>query len=378
MWVSRPALDSGCICKANPKRCTRPNHIHSTTNWSRPPTAYRWLVACLVCRGDLLDEEALTCSACREFAVGRRLHIGHQLHGLSKPVAEVAAAITQLDELAHAYGVPPPLQPEDWLGSWAHFVQALHAYNCGEHGQALGEARQALMLKLPRGWKGLADHASIIAKASEEALTGGARRLPRRYMARLEVNFPSIPTNADFASPGWRKYEEAVEHLRAQRFKEANAAIYEGLNQLGGPKSDDPIAWFLRQLGKASKLARRPPPRFELHAQPSRPQDLLTVFGYFNINLPNAFVLEDPAWSALARAWIAFDNGAWQATYAHIEVARSLVPVAPEQRPLRNQLIRLEQKVPVMRRAAHYAIRRKGRIHIPSFARTRQALGEIR
>lgn len=332
-------------------------------------------MACLVCRGDLLDEDALTCTACREFAVGRRLHAGH---GVPPEWAdrhlEFSTFITRLDELAHDYCVPPPLHFADCLGAWAHFVQALHAYHQSNYEIALREARLAQMLRPPRGWKGLGHHAAILAKASEVALVGGDRRLPRRYKAKANITYPSLPTDADLHGAEWQSYGIVMDHLRANRLVEAYAAIYAGLNKLGGPESTHPAAWYLKQLGHAITRARKPRPLFDLKAQPSRTQDRLAVHAHFAIPVPDPEVLENPAWGGLLRAWIAHDNGAWQAAYAHIDEARSLLSDAPQSATLDRELLGLEQRIPVQKRPAKYAVKRNGRIHIPSFAKLRQRL----
>ena len=125
---------------------------------------------CLVCRGDLLDEEALSCSACREFAVGARLHAGHAPPASWKATQiEYSNFLLRLDELAQQYKVPVPLDASDVAGAWAHFVLALQAYFAADFRSAQAEARQALMRPAPRGWKGFHNHARVVEAASVQA-----------------------------------------------------------------------------------------------------------------------------------------------------------------------------------------------------------------
>lgn len=330
---------------------------------------------CLVCRGDLLDDDALTCSACREFAVGRRLHLGHTPPpSWTSTHLEFAAHLARLDALAQAYNISVPQSAVDVPGAWAHFVLAVDAFHAKNYQAALEEARQATILAAPRGWKGFKDHVSVITKASQDALDGQTRSLPRRYRARLTVRLPSVPTDADFKRPEWQCYQQALDHVRAVELEKAYVSILAGLQHLGGPEISEGAAWYLKQFGKAITEARKPRPRFDLKAQPSRVQDVLAVFAHFGLPVPAAEAIEDPAWGALARAWIAFDNGAWQATYAHIDESRFLRHKAPAADELSQQLLMLENKVPAAKRPANYAIRRNGRVHVPGFVKTRKAL----
>ena len=316
----------------------------------------------------------MTCSACREFAVGRRLHPGHEAPKTwTATQLEYVAYLARLDELAQQHGIPAPLDAAEASGAWAHFVLAVHAYQGNDFEQARVEARQALMHATPRGWAGLQHHAELVESAANQALAGTARPLPRHYKARANVEFPSLPADVDFKQPAWQCYEAAIQVLRANQLEKAYQHIYAGINLAGGPDAVSIEAVYLKQLGHAITRARKPKKRFDLKAQPSRPRDVQAVLAHYQIEAAEEDCAE-PGWATLAKGWIAIDHGAWQSAYAHVDEARYLEDFTQSRQRLAVRITELESRIPVPKRPSNYAIKRNGRIHVPGFVRTRKTL----
>jgi hypothetical protein len=328
----------------------------------------------MVCRGELLEEDALSCSACRDFAVGRRLHPGHAppMTWTSSEL-QYAAFLTRLDELAQRHRVPTPVDPSEAPGAWAHFVLALDAYHRQQFDDARREARLARIMAPPTGWTNLAQHAKVLEAASHQASGGQDRSLPRRYRARHQIEFPSLPVDANFATAAWRHYELAVKCLRANDLDQAYGQIFLGLQAAGGPEAAGIEVAYLKQLGHAITRARKPRRRFDLHVAPSRPRDVQAVLNHFEIQatLPDS---EGPGWATLAKAWIAIDHGAWQLAYAHIQETEYLAGFSVGEPLLMAHLGTARSRIPVTQRASNYAVKRHGRVRVPTFARHRQAL----
>ncbi|MFA5943561.1 MAG: hypothetical protein WC876_03740 [Candidatus Thermoplasmatota archaeon] len=330
---------------------------------------------CFVCREDLVDEESLTCKPCRDFAIGRRLHPGSSTPKTWKD-GDVAfsAYLSRLDALAYAHGIPPPVAIEEAVGAWAHFVLALDYYHHHDYESARAEARQS-RVQGGAGFAGLQEHAAIIEVASTEALAGKVRDLSRRYRVHARIDLPALTLGTDFQRPAWACYQDAIDAVRATDFKQAYKRIDDGLLAAGGRDAVNTEVQYLKELGRAISRSRKRGRRFALHIHPSRAQDVLAVFDYFGVPAPSEPALANPAWATLAKAHIAHDNGAWQTCYAYIDEARALMATGtPELAALAKLLRAVEESVPVAKRPANYAIRRKGRIHKPVFARLRQKL----
>lgn len=98
------------------------------------------------------------------------------------------------------------------------------------------------------------------------------------------------------------------------------------------------------------------------------------MLAYFHV--PGAADAGDggPGWATLAKVWIALDHGAWQLAYAHLQEAEYLGGFSANESMLVKQLETARTRIPVQQRSSKYAILRKGRVHVPVFARHRQAL----
>lgn len=309
-------------------------------------------MTCLVCRGGSVDDDALTCTACREFAEGRRLHAGFEAPaGWGKTVQHYVATIAWLDTAAQRYGIPPPSTIEEATGTWAHFVLGVHAYNSGKYGHAVAEAGYVAAGADVPGFPGLKDAARRIRDAATEALAAKGVVPVRKFKAVMRVDLPDLPADADFSKPEWQHYQAAVDHLRRHDVKAAHKAVSQGLKVHGFDNNDVPVTWYLKRLGAAITASTTPKAAYDLRHVSVLPDDVAEVLGHYGVPVPAGADLGHPAWSGLASVHVALDNRSWVSAYRRIEETRRLAMPASMRAAVEEALSAAENRIPVKRNA---------------------------
>ena len=274
---------------------------------------------CLVCKAASVDEDDLTCPACRDYAADRRLHAGFELpEGWGKTAHHYVRTIQWLDAAAQRYGIPPPKNLEDATGVWAHFVIGVHAFNSGKWAHAATEAGHVAMGPEVPGFPGMKTCARIIRDAATQALATNGIALVRKFKVAVRAELPDLPAEADFTKPEWQHYQHAVEHVRRHDVKAAYRSITQGL-KVYGFDSDAPVNWYLKQLGAAISKSRSPRGKYDLRHLPGSPDEVQAILEHYGVQVPPGSDLAEPVWAVLAQLHIAIDNRSWIAAYRRIE-----------------------------------------------------------
>ncbi len=308
------------------------------------------MTRCLVCNGTPVDADSLTCTACREFASGQRLHAGFDAPtNWGQTVQRYVATMAWLDAAAQRYGIPPPVALEDVTGPWAHFVIAVHALNSGKPAHAVAEAGFVAAGPEVKGFPGLKQAASRIRDAAQASLATKGIVPVRTFKAVVRAELPDLPADADFSKPEWQHYQAAVEHLRRHDPKAAQAAVTQGLKVHGFDNDAEPSTWYLKRLGAAITAAKSPRPAYDLRHLPSLPEDVAEMLHHYAVPFPQDADLGHPAWVLVARVQAALDNRSWVSAYRWIEETRRMV-IPERERPAIEKAMRLaEERIPVKR-----------------------------
>lgn len=306
----------------------------------------------MVCGGASLDEDSLTCTACQEFAAGRRLHPGFEPPATwGRKAQHYVSTMSWLDAAAQRYGIPPPALLEDASGSWAHFVIAVHAYNSGKHAHAAAEAGFVAAGPEVEGFPGLKAAAVRIRDAAQAALAAHGVVPVRRFKAVVRAELPDLPSEADFSKPEWQHYQAAVEHLRRHDVKAAHKAVTQGLKVHGFDNNDVAVTWYLKRLGAAISAATRPTAAYDLRHVPALPDDVHDILFHYGLPVPVGADLGHPAWAGLAGVHIALDNRSWVSAYRRIEETRRLTMPDSMRAVVEEALRAAENRIPVKRNA---------------------------
>lgn len=306
----------------------------------------------MVCGGTALDEESLTCTACRDFAVDRRLHAGYEAPATwGKTVQHYVSTMSWLDAAAQRYGIPPPPALTDATGPWAHFVIAVHAYNSGEHAHAAAEAGYVAAGADVPGFPGMKETARQLRDAAQAALAAKGIVPVRRFKGVVRADLPDLPTEADFSKPEWQHYQAAVEHLRHHDVKAAHRAVSQGLKVHGFDNNDAPVTWYLKRLGAAITASTKPTAAYELRHVPALPDDVNEVLTHYGVSVPDDADLGHPAWSGVASVHVALDNRSWVSAYRRIEETRRLTMPTSMRDAVEEALRAVEARIPVKRNA---------------------------
>lgn len=306
---------------------------------------------CLVCKGAGVDDDALSCTACRQFAAGRHLHAGYTPPpGWGEKSRRYVATMSWLDAAAQKYGIPPPADPLAVTGPWAHFVIAVHAINNGKPAHAASETSYVLASPDVPGFPGLRDAAQRIRTAALDALASHGVAPVKTYRAVLPVQLPEVPLDADFDKPEWRHYQTAVEAARRHDAKAAQYAIMYGLKVNGFDDTQSPVTWYLKRLGAEISRAYHGEPRYALRHVPATQDELSDMLRHFDVALPAGADLADPVWTAVAEIHVALECQAWQACYKRIEEARRLTTMPATKLAIETLLLSVEQRLPVKRK----------------------------
>lgn len=310
------------------------------------------MTRCLVCNGSAVDAEALTCTACRDFAADRRLHAGFQApEGWGRTVQHYVATMSWLDAAAQRYGIPPPAALQDATGPWAHFVIAVHALNSGKLAHAAAEAGFVAVGPGVEGFPGLKAAAVRIRDAAQEALAAQGVVPVRRFKAIVRADLPDLPVDADFTKPEWQHYQAAVEHLRRHDVKAAHKAVSQGLKVHGFDNDEAPVTWYLKRLGAAITASARPSAAYDLRHVAVLPEDVAEVLAHYGVPVPAGTDLGHLAWSGLASVHVALDNRSWVSAYRRIEETRRLAMPDSMRAAVEEALRAAENRIPVKRNA---------------------------
>lgn len=302
----------------------------------------------MVCGGASLDEDSLTCTACQEFAAGRRLHPGYEPPATwGRKAQHYAATMSWLDAAAQRYGILPPARLEDASGSWAHFVIAVHAYNAGKHAHAASEAGFVAAGPGLNGFPGLKAAALRIRDAAQAALAQKGVVPVRRFKAVVRVELPDLPVDADFSKPEWQHYQAAVDHLRRHDVKAAHKAVSQGLKVHGFDNNDVPVTWYLKRLGAAITASATAKAAYDLRHVAVLPDDVAEVLAHYGVPVPSGADLGHPAWSGLASVHVALDNRSWVSAYRRIEETRRLAMPSSVRLTVEKALQVAENRIPV-------------------------------
>lgn len=307
---------------------------------------------CLVCKGAGVEDDALTCTACREYAAGRHLHAGYNPPtSWGEQARKYVATMSWLDAAAQKYGIPPPADPINATGPWAHFVIALHAINHGKAAHAASEASYVLASPDVPGFPGLRDAAHRIRTAALDALASTGVAPVRTYRAVLPVHLPEVPLDADFDRPEWRHYQAAVNAARRHDAKAAQYAIMYGLKVNGFDDTQSPVTWYLKRLGAEISRAYHGEPTYSLRHVPATAEDLRQMLSHFQVAVPAGADLAEPIWTAIAGVHVALACQAWQACYRRIETARR-IDMSPATRVVAEALLcDAEHRIPAKRKS---------------------------
>lgn len=306
---------------------------------------------CLVCKGTSVDDDALTCTACRQFAAGRHVHAGYTAPlSWGEKSRQYVATMSWLDAAAQKYGIPPPSDPLAATGPWAHFVIAVHAINSGKPAHAASEASFVLASPDVPGFPGLKAAAQRIRAAALAALADRGVAPVKTYRAVLAVQLPEVPLDADFDKPEWRHYQTAVDAARRHDAKAAQYAIMYGLKVNGFDDTKSPVTWYLKRLGAEISRAYHGNPRYSLRHVAATQEELRDMLNHFAVPVPPTADLADPCWSALADVHVALARQAWQACYRRIEAARRIEAPSALRLALDALLLEAESRIPARRK----------------------------
>lgn len=307
--------------------------------------------SCMVCGGQALDED-LTCTACREFAAGRRLHTGFEAPtNWGQTAQRYVATMAWLDAAAQRYGIPPPETLEELTGPWAHFVIAVHALHAGKYAHAAAEAGFVAAGPDLKGFPGIKNAAAKIRDAAQSALESKGVVPVRTFRVVVRAELPDLPADADFSKPEWKHYQAAVDHLRRHDPKAAQYEIMYGLRVHGFDNDAVPVTWYLKRLGAAISAAKDPRPAYDLRHIPALPDDVAEMLRHYGVHHPSDADLGHPAWVLVARVQAALDNRSWVTAFRWIEEARRM-PMPEKERPAVEQAMQdAEARIPVKRNA---------------------------
>lgn len=308
-------------------------------------------MGCMVCGGASVDEDALTCTACREYAQGRRLHAGFEAPSdWGRTAQHYVATMAWLDAAAQRYGIPPPATLEEATGTWAHFVLGVHALNSGKLAHAAAEAGYVAAGAEVPGFPGMKDAARRIRDAATQGLESKGIAPVRTFRAMAQVELPDLPAEADFSKLEWQHYQAAVACLRRHDVKAARFEITKGLRINGYEDTTQPATWFLKRLGAAISDGMKVRGTYDLRHVPALPDDVREILDHYGVPIPTGADLSHPAWTLVAQVHIALDNRSWVSAYRRIEEARRTDMPASQRALVEAAVLEAEKRIPVKRK----------------------------